>query len=253
MLALVLELNVQPEVAHRLTFENAHDAVSSRDEQTATESYRVGGRSRQWQPRRMDWRFEIVFLARHAQTEWNRERRRQGQLDSPLTHVGIEQAANLARVAGTHSMDGIFTSPLGRARLTAATISASVGVAVEVMCELAEVHHGRFAGLSDDDMEDHHPGVLAQRALNKYLWRFPGGESYRDADERGYRALQQVQARGSRRPLFVTHEMVGLMLLRRLLDLPPDVALKRSLPQGVMLEVVPARKAVRELGSNKSR
>ncbi len=213
----------------------------------------VGARSGQWQPPRMDWQFEVVFLARHGQTEGNRERRRQGQLDSPLTDVGFAQAANLAGVAGTQSMDGIFTSPLGRARLTAATISASVGIAVEVMCELAEVHHGEFAGLTDHEIEDRDPGVLAHRASNKYSSRFPGGESYRDADERGYRALQRAQARGSRRPLFVTHEMVGLMLLRRLLDLPPAVALERSLPQGVMLEVAPARKAVRELGSDRSR
>ncbi len=190
----------------------------------------------------MDWRFEVVFLARHGETEWNRERRRQGQLDSPLTHVGIAQAAHLARVAATQSVDGMFTSPLGRARLTAATIGASVSAAVEVMCELAEVHHGEFAGLTNDEIEARHPGALAQRALNKYVWRFPGGESYQDAGERGYRALQQVQALGARRPLFVTHERVGLMLLQRLLDLPPDVALGRSLPQGVILAIDPARK-----------
>ena len=28
---------------------------------------------------------EQVFLARHGETEWNRIRRRQGQLNSPLT------------------------------------------------------------------------------------------------------------------------------------------------------------------------
>jgi broad specificity phosphatase PhoE len=54
--------------------------------------------------------------------------------------------------------------------------------------------------------------------------------------------------RGARRPLLVTHEMVGLMLLRRLLDLPPEDALARSIPQGVMLEIAPARKAIRETG-----
>ncbi len=141
-----------------------------------------------------------------------------------------------------------LTSPLGRARLTAATIGATVGVAVQVLRELAEVHHGEFAGLTNDEIEDRHPGALAQRASNKYSWRFPGGESYCDADERSYAALQQVQALASRRPLLVTHEMVGLMLLRHLLDLPPEDALARSLPQGLMLEIAPARKAVREIG-----
>ena len=39
-----------------------------------------------------------VFLARHAQTEWNREGRRQGQLDSALTAVGVAQARRHAAV-----------------------------------------------------------------------------------------------------------------------------------------------------------
>jgi probable phosphoglycerate mutase len=39
-----------------------------------------------------DRSWEFVFLARHGQTEWNRVRRRQGQLDSPLTAAGIAQA-----------------------------------------------------------------------------------------------------------------------------------------------------------------
>lgn len=196
----------------------------------------------------MDWQFEVVFVARHGETQWNYEGRRQGQLDSPLTDRGMAQAANLAQVAATQSVDGIFTSPLGRARLTAATIGATVGVAAEVLIELAEVHHGNFAGLTNEEIEDRHPGVLDQRASNKYSWRFPGGESYCDADGRGYAALQQVQALGSRRPLLITHEMVGLMLLRRLLDLPPEDALARSIPQGVILQIAPARKAVREVG-----
>ena len=35
---------------------------------------------------------EQVFLARHGETEWNRTRRRQGQLNSPLTRGALAQA-----------------------------------------------------------------------------------------------------------------------------------------------------------------
>jgi hypothetical protein len=35
---------------------------------------------------------EQVFLARHGETEWNRIRRRQGQLNSPLTRGALAQA-----------------------------------------------------------------------------------------------------------------------------------------------------------------
>jgi broad specificity phosphatase PhoE len=38
---------------------------------------------------------EQVFLARHGGTEWNRIRRRQGQLKSPLTRGALAQRAVL--------------------------------------------------------------------------------------------------------------------------------------------------------------
>jgi broad specificity phosphatase PhoE len=192
------------------------------------------------------WTFQSVFIVRHGQTEWNRLGRRQGQLDSPLSSTGIRQADALARHVMALEVDGIFTSPLGRARATAAVIGAHVGVAVQTVADLAEIHHGEFAGLTNREIEERYPGALSLRAANKYTWQFPGGESYQDADRRAHRALDMVQASGSRRPLLVTHEMTGLMLLRQLLDLTADEALRRAIPHGHVLEAVPSAAAVHE-------
>jgi len=80
--------------------------------------------------------------------------------------------------------------------------------------DLGEVHHGAYAGFTNEQIELRWPGELARRAHNKYLWRFPGGESYADADERAGRALAAVAEHQVRRPLLVSHEMIGLMLGR---------------------------------------
>jgi probable phosphoglycerate mutase len=188
---------------------------------------------------------ETVYLSRHGETEWNVSRRRQGQSDSPLTPDGIDQARAIAMIASHLPIDRIFTSPLGRATATAVIAGHATGVPLEIVDDLAEVDHGQFAGLTNDEIEARHPGVLAERAGQKYTWRFPMGESYHDADTRAGRALEYMHAAGSRRPLLVTHEMVGLMVLRRLLDLTPEAALARSLPHGQVLEVVPSRTSVR--------
>jgi probable phosphoglycerate mutase len=99
------------------------------------------------------------------------------------------------------------------------------------------VHHGTFAGLTNQQIEARHPGELVRRETQKYTWRFPDGESYADADIRACTALDDVARAGAASPLLVTHEMIGRMLLRALLGLQPDQALSWSLPHGVVAEV----------------
>ena len=105
-----------------------------------------------------------------------------------------------------------------------------------ILDELAEVHHGQFAGLTNDDIEATYPGSFEARAREKYRWRFPGGESYADVDERAALALESIAA-SSARPLIVSHEMIGRMLLRHLLDLSPEDALSRKHPHNIVYRV----------------
>jgi probable phosphoglycerate mutase len=69
----------------------------------------------------------LVFLARHGQTRWNVERRRQGRLDSALTSAGVEQAQRHASVLQGRGIDGVFVSPQGRAVATAGVIGEALG------------------------------------------------------------------------------------------------------------------------------
>jgi broad specificity phosphatase PhoE len=180
---------------------------------------------------------EWVYLVRHGQTVWNTQRRRQGQLDSPLTPEGLLHAERSADLVKAMGVDRVFSSPLGRARTTAAMIAARLALPVEVIEDLQEVHHGRIAGLSDLEIERDHPKVAADRARDKYRYRFPGGESYADADQRAEQALAQIRATRVRRPLIVAHEMIGRMLLRNLLDLDPQTSLSFSHPHGVIYRI----------------
>jgi broad specificity phosphatase PhoE len=188
-----------------------------------------------------------VFLARHGQTEWNLLRRAQGQLDSALTSDGVEQAHRHAAVLRPHAIDGIFASPLGRAMATADIIGGDLGLAVTVVDELVEVHHGRFAGLTDEELDTREPDRWRQRSLDKYRWTFPDGESYADADVRAGHALARIGRHPAHRPLVVSHEMIGRMLQRHLLGLDPDEALARVHPNDVVYSIDPRARAVQEL------
>lgn len=170
----------------------------------------------------------MILLARHGVTQWNVEQRRQGQLDSPLTRQGAEQVHRMAAMVTGQEIDGVFSSPLGRATATARVFAESIGAPLAVIDELAEIHHGQFAGLTEEEINARYPGAMQRRAEDKYRWRFPGGESYADADIRVASALAQITANPARRPLIVSHEMIGRMLQRHLLgiDLPAALATK---------------------------
>lgn len=159
---------------------------------------------------------EAVYLARHGRTEWNVAGRRQGRLDSPLTPLGLRQAHRNADLLSSHQIDAIFTSPLGRARRTAEIVGETLGLPAQVLDELAEVAHGAWSGLTSAEIDAGWPGQRAAREQDKYTFRFPEGESYADADVRAARALAEVARSGVRRPLLVSHEMVGRMLLKQL-------------------------------------
>lgn len=191
--------------------------------------------------------FDVVYLARHGQTRWNREGRKQGQLDSPLTFAGHQHAADLASVAVTLGVDLVTSSPIGRAMATAQVSAEALGLTVQVIPELAEVHHGEMAGLTTTQANARFPGALEQRARDKYKWRFPGGESYADADDRAAVALARIALAGARRPLIVSHEMIGRMLLRNLLGTGSAEALITQQPHHVLYRVEPSSGHLEEL------
>ncbi|GGM49046.1 histidine phosphatase family protein [Microbacterium saperdae] len=180
---------------------------------------------------------ERLFLARHGQTTWNRERRLQGQLDSPLTAEGIAQARSLAeRLSGT-DVRTVCSSPLGRALRTAVIIADRLGADLIEVPELAEVHHGELAGMTWDEIDDAFPTVREERAANRYGWAFPGGESYAQARARARRALTSCGWAASGTPLLVSHEMIGRMLRAELRGLDATAALGLRHPHSVVFRL----------------
>ncbi len=91
-----------------------------------------------------------LYLMRHGQTEYNVAKLVQGQCDSPLTEAGERQARCAAVWLAAHGVhpDSIVTSPLGRARATAAIVAAGIGFADEVEPEpgIIERAYGVFEG-----------------------------------------------------------------------------------------------------------
>ena len=190
---------------------------------------------------------EEVYLVRHGETEWNRSGRRQGQLDAPLTESGIAEVRRVAKRIESLPVDRVFSSPLGRAVATAQTYGQVLHQAITTVDDLKELDHGFMAGMTNEEIEQAFPGEMARRSRAKYQWRFPNGESYADADLRAASALRQIAESGGFRPLVVSHEMIGRMLLRNLLRLEPEEALKLGLSHRVIYQIDVQSKTVVEI------
>jgi 2,3-bisphosphoglycerate-dependent phosphoglycerate mutase len=93
-----------------------------------------------------------LLLARHGETDWNRELRIQGSSDIALNALGREQAQALAWELAGVELDAIYASDLVRARETAAAVATGHGLDVRVDPRLRERSFGSWEGLTREDI-----------------------------------------------------------------------------------------------------
>jgi len=89
----------------------------------------------------------ILGLLRHGQTDWNIDLRLQGSTDIPLNDTGRAQALAAAQHLNPENWDVIISSPLSRARDTAAIVAEVLGMPVVIVPELIERSFGTAEGM----------------------------------------------------------------------------------------------------------
>ena len=156
-----------------------------------------------------------IYLIRHGETEWNLAGRWQGDLDSPLTDTGRGQAAQigaaLARAGIGPATHRVYSSPLGRARHTAALILAALGqpdAAVTEDARLREISVGAWTGMSRTAIHAA-SGLHADAHFMDYYAAAPGGEGFPAMQTRALAFLGTLNAPS----VIVTHG-VTLRFLR---------------------------------------
>ncbi len=93
-----------------------------------------------------------LLLARHGETDWNRELRIQGSSDIGLNELGRRQAQFLAQELTDVELDAIYSSDLSRAQATAAAVAATHGLEVNLDSRLRERSFGSWEGLTREDI-----------------------------------------------------------------------------------------------------
>ena len=130
-----------------------------------------------------------LYYIRHGETDWNAERRLQGQKDIPLNALGRTQASRCGVIlrdllghGGRPLADYDYvSSPLGRARETMELLRTGLGLEPGLYRtdpRLMEMSFGRWEGFTFAELQATEAEALAARERDKWGFVLPGGESY---------------------------------------------------------------------------
>lgn len=148
-----------------------------------------------------------VLVMRHGETEANVRKILVGREDSPFTEAGEGHPLEVARHLRARQVRCIYASPMERTLRTAALVLEALGRDLPLRTEaaIAEIDAGEFTGLTFEKVRarvrDH------EIDLERFGgFRYPGGESWRDVQERAVRFVSGLGAEHEgEEVLLVTH------------------------------------------------
>jgi phosphoserine phosphatase len=166
-----------------------------------------------------------LILVRHGESEWNRIGRYQGQLDAPLSELGLRQAEALAERLSSEKLDAIYSSPLQRARRTADAI-AGFHRSLEIQEDpaLLEIHHGDWQGLFAADVRERYAEALEEWRTHPTRVQMPNGESFSNILKRTLNFQERICKQHGRDATILasTHDVVVKILIADALGMHMD-------------------------------
>ena len=161
-----------------------------------------------------------VILVRHAETEWNRERRNQGRSDIALNELGRRQAQQVALRLRDEPIALVCSSPLQRAMYTARAIAEPHGLRVRIEPGLRELDQGDLEGLTFEELRRRHGDLIRAWTADPTDVLMPGGETMRQVQERAWEVVARALAHDSTGAVvLVSHALTITSILCRALDM----------------------------------
>ena len=183
----------------------------------------------------------VLYFIRHGETDFNVAQRLQGRSETSLNARGRSQAGEYAGVLrdlferDRHQPSdyAYVSSPLLRARETMELLRSELGLdpsAYAIDDGLAEISYGEWEGFTLPEVQARDPGVLQRRERDKWDFRPPGGESYREVAKR----VAAWYATVTRDTVIAAHGGVARALMANFHILPEEEATHADIAHGVV-------------------
>ena len=154
------------------------------------------------------------ILVRHGETPWNKEGRYQGQIDTPLSPVGIHQGKLVAEALKDIHIDVCYSSPLSRAFDTASMCAVYHNMDVIQDERLLEINHGTWEGRLAEEIKEEYPELLEKWRTTVVDVVMPGGEAIEDVRKRAMQAFDEyTKIHQGQTVLVVAHDAVNKAVL----------------------------------------
>jgi len=133
-----------------------------------------------------------LYLTRHGQTQWNLEQRLQGQLNSPLTQLGKNQAFHTQQKLLNKNIHIAYSSPLLRAIETTALIIGDWPVKMLTRDNLSEIHLGPWEGKTYTEIQQSHPIEFQNFWHQPDKYQLPGAENFLQLQQRVIQEIKSI-------------------------------------------------------------
>lgn len=164
-----------------------------------------------------------LFVIRHGETDFSRERRFTGARDVPLSARGRLQSEAVAAALAAEPLAAVYSSPLERARASAELVAKPHGLEPRITTAFREMAFGEWEGLVRDEL-------AARFAADAPVWRDtphlaapPGGERLVDVAARVSEGITQLrESHAGATVALVTHAIVTRLIVLQALGLDPE-------------------------------
>ncbi len=132
-----------------------------------------------------------ILLARHGETDHNRNGILQGELDVDLNETGIRQAQKLSERLRNEDINAVYSSGLKRAQRTAEIVAGPHDLEVTPITELNERSFGELEGEPSETLKER----FESSDSPWHAWEPEEAESLDAVTSRSIPALEQIRSR----------------------------------------------------------
>jgi broad specificity phosphatase PhoE len=162
------------------------------------------------------------YIVRHAEKEpgdfYNPHLRHQ---DQPISLKGRQDAQKLCSFFAKKQISAIYVSSYQRTWQTIEEVAGRLQFAPLVDDRLNEIDNGCIEGLSDEELHQGYPDVWTAHRERKYDFRFPGGETAAEAQQRIINFLaEKLPQHVAENIILVSHDGLIRLLMCHIMNIP---------------------------------